>query len=125
MTKEEAIERLKQNKAAAKFYAGMVQNTNAIENELKDIEAIDMAIDALSADAARCKECEVKAYTEKLVDAFIEDGEELADSVKVVRCKDCKHRDEKCGMGEHRWCKILKMSTVPNDFCSYAERREP
>ena len=48
MTKEEAIERLKQNKAAAKFYAGMVQNTNAIENELKDIEAIDMAIEALS-----------------------------------------------------------------------------
>ena len=51
MTREEAIERLKQNKAAAKFYAGMVQNTNAIENELKDIEAIDMAIEALSADA--------------------------------------------------------------------------
>ena len=48
MTREEAIERLKQNKAAAKFYAGMVQNTNAIENELKDIEAIDMAIEALT-----------------------------------------------------------------------------
>ena len=51
MTREEAIERLKQNKAAAEFYAGMVQNTNAIENELKDIEAIDMAIEALSAEA--------------------------------------------------------------------------
>lgn len=50
MTREEAIERLKQNKAAAKFYAGMVQNTNAIENELKDIEAIDMAIEALRHD---------------------------------------------------------------------------
>lgn len=49
MTREEAIERLKQNKAAAEFYAGMVQNTNAIENELKDIEAMDMAIEALSA----------------------------------------------------------------------------
>ena len=48
MERAEAIERLKQNKAAAKFYAGMVQNTNAIENELKDIEAIDMAIEALS-----------------------------------------------------------------------------
>jgi len=47
MTREEAIERLKQNKAAAKFYAGMVQNTNAIENELKDIEAMNMAIEAL------------------------------------------------------------------------------
>ena len=49
MTREEAIERLKQNKAAAEFYAGMVQNTNAIENELKDIEAMNMAIEALSA----------------------------------------------------------------------------
>lgn len=48
MKREEAIERLKQNKAAAEFYAGMAQNTNAIENELKDIEAIDMAIEALS-----------------------------------------------------------------------------
>lgn len=48
MTREEAIERLKQNKAAAEFYAGMVQNTHAIENELKDIEALDMAIEALS-----------------------------------------------------------------------------
>jgi len=51
MTREEAIERLKQNKAAAKFYAGMVQNTNAIENELKDIEAMNMAIEALSSEA--------------------------------------------------------------------------
>lgn len=50
MTREEAIERLKQNKAAAEFYAGMVQITNAIENELKDIEAIDMAIEALRAE---------------------------------------------------------------------------
>lgn len=58
MTREEAIERLKQNKAAAKFYAGMVQNTNAIENELKDIEAIDMAIEALKTEPIRCGECE-------------------------------------------------------------------
>lgn len=42
---------------------------------------------------------------------------------ELVRCKDCKHRDEKCGMGEHRWCRILNMSTVPNDFCSYGERK--
>ena len=47
MTKKEAIERLKQNKAAAYFHAGMVQNTNVIENELKDIEAMNMAIEAL------------------------------------------------------------------------------
>ena len=50
MTREEAIERLKQNKAAAEFYAGMAQNTNTIENELKDIEAMNMGIEALQAD---------------------------------------------------------------------------
>lgn len=58
MTREEAIERLKQNKAAAEFYAGMVQNTNAIGNALKDIEAIDMAIEALKNEPIRCGECE-------------------------------------------------------------------
>ena len=49
---------------------------------------------------------EVKAYMDTLVDAFIEDGEELAESVKVVRCKDCKwymltdHNDtEVCKIG--------------------------
>ena len=58
-------------------------------------ESIDMAIEVLSTDA-----------------------------VEVVKCKDCKYRNEKCGMGEHRWCKVFKMSTVPNDFCSYGKRRE-
>lgn len=47
-----------------------------------------------------------------------------AEAVEVVRCKDCKHRDEKCGMGEHRWCEILEMSTAPNDFCSCGECKE-
>jgi len=43
---------------------------------------------------------------------------------ELVRCKDCKYRDEKCGMGEHRWCQIVKTSTAPNDYCSYGKRRE-
>lgn len=46
-------------------------------------------------------------------------------SIDIVRCKECKHRNERCGMGERRWCEMLNMSTTPNDFCSYAERREP
>lgn len=48
MDKQEAIERLKQNKAAAEFYAGMIDNYKSVCNELKDIEAFDMAIEALS-----------------------------------------------------------------------------
>lgn len=50
MTREEAIERLKQNKAAAEYYAGQSRITAEIENALKDNEAFDMAIEALSAD---------------------------------------------------------------------------
>lgn len=73
MDKQEAIERLKQNKAAAEFYAGMVQNTNAIENELKDIEAIDMAIEALQTEVVMCKDCKNRARY-AVCDFFAEDG---------------------------------------------------
>lgn len=88
MNREEAIKILKGIKEEAGAYEESVCYVGADE----DIEAFNMAIEALQ--------------------------------INIVRCKDCKHRDEKCGMGEHRWCKILKMSTVPNDFCSYGERRE-
>ena len=50
LTRKETIERLKQNKAAAEYYAGQSQITAEIENALKDSEALDMAIEALSAD---------------------------------------------------------------------------
>lgn len=49
MNKEEAIIRLKQNKVAAEFYAGITPSNQEVENELLDIEAIDMAIEAIEA----------------------------------------------------------------------------
>ena len=49
----------------------------------------------------------------------------IRELVEVVRCKDCKHRRENCGMGDHRWCDVLKMTTREDDFCSYGKRREP
>ena len=45
-----------------------------------------------------------------------------APSIDIVRCRECRHRNERRGMGEHRWCEMLNMSTTPNDFCSYGER---
>lgn len=47
LTRKETIERLKQNKAAAEYYAGQSRITAEIENALKDSEAFDMAIEAL------------------------------------------------------------------------------
>lgn len=66
---------------------------------------IDMAIKALSADAVSREEYEeVKAYMDTLVDAFIEDGEELAESVEVVRCKDCLMTKERDEYTNKVWC---------------------
>lgn len=48
MTREEARERIRQNKAAAEFYAGQSRITAEIENALKDSEAFEMAIEALT-----------------------------------------------------------------------------
>lgn len=43
--------------------------------------------------------------------------------VPLVRCKECRHRNERCGMGERKWCELLNMSTTPDDYCSYGERK--
>lgn len=75
------------------------------------------------------------ALSEKLCETtiFIKDGEvfqrmihdaPIIDAIPVVRCKDCKNRNENCGMGEHRWCEIINMSTRADDYCSYGKRRE-
>lgn len=59
----------------------------------------------------------------KMFESAIDDAPTI-DAVSVVRCKECKHRNERCGMGEHRWCEMLNMSTTPDDFCSYGEVRD-
>ena len=46
-----------------------------------------------------------------------------ADATEVIRCKDCKHRRENCGMGDHRWCDFHRMTTRADDFCSYGRRK--
>lgn len=147
MNREEAIERIKQNKAAAEFHAGMVQNTNAIENELKDIEAMEMAIEALTQDSRKVTQdliiredaiaLVIKAIhgtDNKEIQEYLFDGLRKqmwslpsADAVEVVRCKDCKHwaPHTQCGFDEdndayHDYCGLL----IPDDDF-YAYTRMP
>ena len=40
------------------------------------------------------------------------------DAVPVIRCKKCKHSDE------YNHCTRLSIWNKPEDFCSYAERKE-
>ena len=51
------------------------------------------------------------------------DEEPTADVVEVVRCKDCRYRDEMCMCSHPKQEGILPL-TYPLDFCSYGERRD-
>lgn len=94
-------------------------------------EVVEDAIKRLpSAEAVSREEYEeVKAYMDTLVDAFIEDGGELAESVKVVRCKDCKwwsgsantsHNNHLC---KRALDQNVEYWTRGDDYCSYGERK--
>jgi len=95
MTREEAIQILKD-------ISWQMASVKRDEN----IQAIDMAIKAL----------QFAEHFDLL--------KEFQSLQEVVRCKDCIWRNEHCGMGEHKWCEKMNLSTAPNDFCSYGERRE-
>lgn len=102
MTREEAIERLNIHKSTSVFVDSIA-------------EAIDIAIEALSAEP-NCQKCAIKQLWEET---------EKEDLVEVVRCKDCKwwnygedcvrHTEDTMG---------YTISTTAYDFCSYGERRE-
>jgi len=124
MTREEAIAYWEQR---SEHIHKWLEENEDVEFIGEYVDAIDMAIEALQADTVSREEYDdVKAYMEKLVDAFIEDGEELADSVKVVRCKDCRH---KCTCNRE-----IRLITYSNysvtacgksiDYCSHGERAE-
>lgn len=57
---------------------------------------------------------------------LVNDATVIEDVVEVVRCKDCKHWGvimfrNVC----RRWsASDVKNCTMPNDFCSYGERKE-
>lgn len=53
------------------------------------------------------------------------DNAPTVDAVPVVRCKDCNMCKivEYYGGGEKRVCRLFDRSMLPDDFCSYGERK--
>ena len=99
MTREEAIERLNIHKSTSVFVDSIA-------------EAIDMAIEALSADTVSREhhDMEIKELKRQIKDQ--------AEMVAVVRCKDCRHRDLfSCPLTDNDFQK-------DDDYCSWGERRE-
>lgn len=103
-------------------------------------EVFDMAIEALSAESTGelISKADAIALLTKIV--FDEppyfDSETLckkyaeeqinmlpsADTVEIVRCKDCKHYSS--DGGALMICEVSEMNTNDNDFCSLGEREQ-
>lgn len=60
-----------------------------------------------------CKERdELRQLLEKQFEAYKQ-------AVEVVRCKDCKHYDKRSD-----FCEAIGFSCLPDNFCSYGERKD-
>lgn len=102
MTREEAIEILQ----------NIAWSVGSVEREQIQT-ALDMAIEALSADAVS-REDTVTLNSPISIQA---------EMVAVVRCKDCRYLDR-----EDNYCTDgggLVIGVTENDYCSRAKRREP
>ena len=99
MTREEAIRAI-----------GWLKCTT---NREDDLEAIDMAIEALQTDAVmRDATSEERASVQRYIDSI------STEAVQVVRCKDCRHHGmSACPMWE---------GSITDDYmwCSWGEGRE-
>lgn len=47
------------------------------------------------------------------------------DMVRIVRCKDCRHRYEEGDNTHYYWCRLNDIPIDDTDFCSWGERGEP
>ena len=115
MTREEAI-----------FYIKELQKTYASKDKIVT-EAVDMAIEALQADATVAKiqidDIDKAKTSSQLLDDLAVDivnalGKRI---VEVVRCKDCKYCEWDKDGG---WCILSAHRTKTTDYCSWGERKD-
>ena len=69
---------------------------------------------------------EIGEYLGKNVAVLVRDvinEQPTADVVEIVRCKDCKHRDENCRIDSDTYCDITRGYMADDDWCSYGKRR--
>ena len=98
------------------------------------VSAVNVAIEALSADAEFkwCTDC--KEYDQdrhcchrctKVIRNTVEELKEHYDGyVEVVRCKDCRYRYEEGDCTHYYWCRLNDRPIDDTDFCAWGERSE-
>lgn len=110
MTREEAIRRFENVKANA-----LIQKANGVseywQGEIDGtVEALDMAIEALSAEYEDYEHATLVDIKEPL-------------KVSVVRCKDCIQMHIGGNVTHYYWCDLWDREVDCNNFCSWAERK--
>lgn len=103
MTREEAIAVLRREIEPSVY-----------EDEKSIAEAIDMAIEALSANAEDIKWIAVPK----------DEYEQMIETPSVVRCKDCIQKHIGGSVTQYYWCDRWDMEVDDTDYCAWGERRE-
>lgn len=62
---------------------------------------------------------EERASVQRYIDSI------STEAVKVVRCKDCRHRYEEGDNTHYYWCRLNDRPIDDTDYCAWGERREP
>lgn len=96
------------------------------ENEF---DALNMAIDALEQQTAKCDNCKFNEETDGM-NCYeclkgMSDNFEALDQDEIIRCKDCKYWHEwENGAGSCHRSDIMWVGSDYYDYCSFAEKRE-
>ena len=125
MTREEAMLLLHDMKDT---YDEIHENTNC-EIGYEQMTALDMAIEALSADTVSREAYHNLVTASNDIDRALreyQDKEENGELVSVVRCKDCRHAHEchKSVQYTRNEPRTVTIGYTPIEFCSHGERRE-
>jgi hypothetical protein len=71
--------------------------------------------------APRCSyDCDFPDFVTEKWNVAI-DAQPTIDAVSVVRCRECKHRQNPYAP---KWCYEMSKETDADDYCSYGERKE-
>lgn len=128
MTREEAIERIRQNKAAAEFYARYTNNDKDIENELKDVDAFCMAIEALQAESTHGRPIDADALKKYFFRPYSnEESYSNIDIAKIIDNAPTISVEAAQGIGryENAMQKLREMPRYLNDIKAKQIRKIP
>lgn len=75
--------------------------------------------------SGNCRDCNNHVTNCMELADLVNDAQTI-DAVEVIRCENCRKRDDKWEdweEGKVYWCDMLEGRVKADDYCSYAERR--